>query len=250
MRGLYYTLNVLYVTIVPALAIIIQGGLNHEFVFEQAPKGLSNYLMVFSTFYVIAMLLILSFLVYQENNERVLLALLISGPLSGFLIAWFAGGRPVEAIYHMYLIEGGSLISVLIFQTTRHFKRIKRESGAFAYVVLSFFLLSFLGGFLRSIDFKFLHSIYTNWWSYFGLFVALLISFSSIFYTLDRIDEAHGRTQFGGKMNANYYAFPEAEINTFQGGTPLVVLSAILGFLAYGFHEKLMDWECLMLYLQ
>ncbi len=250
MRGLYYTLNVFYVTFVPALAILIQDGLKHEFVFAQAPEGLSNYFMVFSVFYVIAMLLVLSFLVYQENNERVLLALLISGPLSGFLIAWFAGGKPVEAIYHMYLIEGGSLIAVLIFQTTRHFKRIKIESGSFAPVALSFFLLSFLGGFLRSIDFAFLQSIYTNWRAYFGLFLALLISFSSIFYTLDRIDEAHGRSRFGGKMSGNPYTFPETKKNTYHGGTPLVLLSAILGFLAFGFHEKLLEWEWLMQWLR
>lgn len=243
MKTFYYSLNLIYLTFVPALAVLIQGGLDHDFALTFVSDGVSNFLKVISIFYVIVMVLMLSFLVERESNNRVLIGILLSGPVAGMLITALTGGKPVYAIYNMYLIEGGGFIMALIAQTLRHTKRIKEESGAAAIVILPIFLLGFLGGFIRSINFEFLTSIYAGWSGYLVLILALIMSFGSLLMILDRIDQEHGGSKFGSTQD---WELNSGKKSTGASATPLILVAAIVGFLAYGFHEKLMEWEWLM----
>jgi hypothetical protein len=243
MRSLFYILNLVYLAFVPALAVLIQGGLDHDFVLSFVSDGVSNFLKVISIFYVIVMVLMCSFLVERETNNRVLIGILLSGPLAGWLITLLTGGKPIHAIYNMYLIEGGGFILALIVQTMRHAKRIKEESGATAIVILPIFLLGFLGGFIRSINFEFLTSIYLGWSGYLVLIIALIMSFGSLLMILDRIDQEHGGSRFGSTRAWDKNAGKKP---TGASAGPLILVAAIIGFLAYGFHEKLMEWEWLM----
>lgn len=246
LRGLVYVLNLSYLAFVPALAVLIQGGLEHDFVLSFVSDEVSNFFKVISIFYVIVMVLMCSFLVERETNNRVLIGILLSGPVAGSLITLFTGGKLIHAIYNMYLIEGGGFIMALIVQTMRHSKRIKIESGVAAMLILPIFLVGFLGGFIRSINFEFLTSIYVGWSGYLVLIIALIMSFGSLLMILDRIDQEHGGSKFG---SSHHWEMNTGKKRTGSSATPLILVAAIIGFLAYGFHEKLMEWEWLMKFL-
>ncbi len=243
MRALLNFLNIIYIAFVPALAILIQGGLEHEFVIQWAPEKASGYFKGISYFYVLVMVMMLSFLVQQEKNERVLLAVILSGPIAGLFITWITGSNPINAIYNMYLIEGGSFILALFFQVLSHPLRIKNESGIGALVFLPVLLLVFLGGFLRSINFEYLQTIYQGKYAFITLGLALAFSFFALVRILRNIDAAHGKSRFGGYQDRSN---PLHQSASYEQGTPLVLLAAIIGFIAYAFHEKLMEIDWLM----
>lgn len=243
MRQSLHVINLLYIAFVPVLAILIQGGLEHDFIFASFSDKASNYFKTISYFYVIVMVLMLSFLVKKEKDGRVLFAIVLSGPLAGLLITWLTGSRPINAIYNMYLIEGGSFILALIYQVFTHVKRIKNESGVGALLILPVLLFAFLGGFIRSVNFEYLETIYPGTYGYIALGLAIAFSFYTFISVLKNIDNAHGNSRFGGYQDRSN---PLHQSASYEQGTPLVLLAAIVGFIAYAFHEKLMEMDWLM----
>jgi membrane-bound acyltransferase YfiQ involved in biofilm formation len=71
MRQLLILLNLLYIALVPALAIIIQGGLSHDFALSFLPDYISKYMLGFAYIYAIVMVMMLSFMVNKESDSRV-----------------------------------------------------------------------------------------------------------------------------------------------------------------------------------
>ncbi len=250
MKRIYQLLCITYVTFAPVLAMLIQGGLDHEFMLGFVPAGMASYFSTVFYFYVIAMLLMLSFMVYQDGDSRTMIGILASGPLAGLLIAWVTGGKPIHAAYHMYLIEGGSFIVVLLVQLLRHVRRIAGESGRFAPLGLALLLGSFLGGFLRSINLEFLVSLYPGWLGYLCLAAALAVSIASFYRMLDHIDEAHGRSRYGAMRRDDVRTGPGEPAKSYDTGGPLILVSAMVGFLALAFLDKLLESDWLMSWIR
>jgi len=235
MRQALILINLLYIAFVPALAISIQGGLKHDFELAFLPESITNYLHGFAYIYALVMVMLFSLMVNKTSDNRIFLGILLSGPLAGLEISWLSGGDFVQGIYNMYLIEGSSFIAVFGTQMLRHFKRIQHEAPTVIKVILPLFILGCMGGFIRSINFDFLTSIYSGWLAYVGLIGAAALSYVSFYGTLNRFDAAYGNKSYGN----NKQELP-ADIDL-QAGSPFTLITIILGILAFGFHEKLMQ---------
>jgi hypothetical protein len=235
MRQLLILLNLLYIALVPALAIIIQGGLSHDFALSFLPDYISKYMLGFAYIYAIVMVMMLSFMVNKESDSRVFLGVLLSGPLAGLLISWLSGGQLVHGIYNMYIIEGTSFVAVLSTQMLRHFKRIQTEAPVVIKVILPIFVFGCFGGFVRSINFDFLSNMYSGWMAYTGLATAAILNYIVLFGTLNRFDAAYG--------NRSYSANNPMPQNTqdLPSGSPFILVIIIAGLLAFGFHTTLME---------
>jgi hypothetical protein len=235
MRQLLILLNLLYIAMVPALAIIIQGGLSHDFALSFLPDYISKYMLGFAYIYAIVMVMMLSFMVNKESDSRVFIGVLLSGPLAGLLISWLSGGQLVHGIYNMYIIEGTSFVAVLSTQMLRHFKRIQTEAPFVIKVILPVFILGCFGGFIRSINFDFFTDIYSGGLAYAGLATAAILNYIALFGTLKRFDNAYGNRSYGvnNPVPQNTQDLPS--------GSPFILVIIIVGLLAFGFHTTLME---------
>jgi hypothetical protein len=244
MNWLIYFVNLLYITLLPTLAILIQGGLDHEFFPDVFPEWLQKASQFFFFLYVIVMIMMLSFMLKINHNKKISLSILLGGPAIGLLLAWITGSQLTYGIYNFYLIEGAGFIFVLTYQVLRHTKRIKVESGPYALVILIIFIFGFLLGFIRSINMDFFLQMYNQWYEFLALFVFILLSFSLFFNILDSEDKAH--------LNVKTAKFDPLKHDSKieKSGMPFVLLATVLGFIAFGFHEYLLEIPWLVDFLQ
>lgn len=240
-------INLFYIAFVPVLAMLVQGGLMHDFLLGVLPRQFDHVFLGFSYLYPIVMIMLLSQLVNAEESPYLLFSIFTSGPIFGLFWAWIFGGNWLYGMYTTYLIEGGSFAFVLITKMVIQAKEIFSGAPLGIKLILPIFLIGCLGGFVRSIDFEFLVKLYSSWFSLLGLLIAIAVSCYSLLRSM-LVNQYNQRKKAGYHKEMSDQkdsSFSEGYIVD-NHGSPWMILTVILGFLTFGFHPLLLKWEWLM----
>lgn len=241
MSRFLYFLNVLYISLIPTLAMITQGTRDHEYLkaFDFLPEKTANWMDIGMWLFVIVLIAILGNSIKPTTNLKNSLGLLFGAPILGLVTAIVVGGNLSYMFFNLYLIEGVSFLIVFIIQIFRHRKRGIKEAGPIiVYLITPLLFLIFFIGFLSSINFDFLFKNYVGFWDQFALLVCVIIGSIGMYKFIDESDKEF-------RKENPVIDLKDGETLKYQELDPLAGVALVIGVLLFTGHGMLMKWDWL-----
>lgn len=179
-----YSLNALYIALLPTMAVVVQGKNDYEFLeqFPLLPDFTSNVLQALVWIFGIILIPVMLQTVKIAKTFWASLGLLFGGPSLGLLIAWLTNTPFEHAFFHLFLVEGAAFLLIITFlYFSQRKKGLEKAGPLMVYVITPAFILLFIIGFLSAINFDFFVTHYQTTWDYVALVAMILIGIAGLY---------------------------------------------------------------------